>query len=82
MLRARVYARVTMLRVDPAQLGKAVHYIEETVRPDFEAQRNSRGMACLVNLSSVPPTCPNRRLVGDHRRRCRVPVRVHRPHPR
>ena len=44
-----MHARFNMLAGDPAMLGEATRYLEETVRPYVESQRGNRGIACLVN---------------------------------
>lgn len=44
-----MYARATILAVDPGELGTAIRYIERTVRPHLEAQDGLRGLGCMVN---------------------------------
>jgi heme-degrading monooxygenase HmoA/limonene-1,2-epoxide hydrolase len=44
-----MYARINVVAGDPAMLTEATRYLEGTVRPHVEAQRGSRGLACLVN---------------------------------
>src|ERR1700761_9183218 len=44
-----MHARINLLAGDPAMLGEATRYLEETVRPHVEAEHGSRGLACLVN---------------------------------
>jgi hypothetical protein len=44
-----MYGRLAILALDPALLGTAIGYLEETVQPQVEAQDGSRGLACMVN---------------------------------
>ena len=47
---------------DPARLGKATDYLEDTVRPQVEAQLGSRGMA--VREQCRPGSLPDRNVLG------------------
>jgi predicted ester cyclase len=44
-----MHVRMYLLAGDPARLTKATHYLEETARPQVEAQLGSRGLAVLSN---------------------------------
>jgi quinol monooxygenase YgiN/limonene-1,2-epoxide hydrolase len=44
-----MHVRMNMLAGDPAGIGEATRYLEDTVRPHVEAERGNRGLACLVN---------------------------------
>ena len=44
-----MHVRMNMLAGDPARMNEATRYLEETVRPDVEAQHGNRGLACLFN---------------------------------
>ena len=44
-----MHVRMNMLAGDPARLDEATRYLEETVRPDVEAQHGNRGLAFLTN---------------------------------
>jgi heme-degrading monooxygenase HmoA/predicted ester cyclase len=44
-----MHVRMNMLVGDPARMDEATRYLEETVRPDVEAQHGNRGLACLTH---------------------------------
>jgi predicted ester cyclase/heme-degrading monooxygenase HmoA len=44
-----MHVRMNLLTGDPARLTKATQYLEETARPEVEAQPGSRGLAVLSN---------------------------------
>jgi heme-degrading monooxygenase HmoA/limonene-1,2-epoxide hydrolase len=44
-----MHVRMNMMAGDPARLDEATRYLQETARPDVEAQHGNRGLACLTN---------------------------------